>query len=281
MKFGIHLSTYTKSWAEDVFQYMPLTKELGYDGVEFPLMDPKSFDTTKAKNMLNEYELQCTCGTGLNPNRDISSLNIEAEENGIKHLKKCIDICNQLESDCLGGVLYAPWGQYMTREEGRANIEKSLENLNKIGEYAKEKGVVLALEMLNRYESYFINTVEDGKQYLKKINHPNIKLHFDTFHANIEERSLKEAITNGGKDIYHVHVCENNRGIPGTGNINWTQVRDALVDIKYDRWITAENFVMPNCEVGKDTFIWREIEESGKKVAQESIKFLKDLFTEL
>lgn len=278
MKFGIHLSTYTRSWAEDVFQYIPLTKELGYDGVEFPLMDPKSFDTDKAKNMLNEYQLQCTCGTGLNPSRDISSLDKEIETNGINHLKKCIDICNHLESDCLGGVLYAPWGQYMTREQGKANITKSLKNLNKIGEYAKQKGVVLALEMLNRYESYFINTVEDGIEYLKEINHPNIKLHFDTFHANIEEKSLKEAIINGGSDIYHVHVCENNRGIPGTGNINWIDVRDALVNINYDRWITAENFVMPNCEVGKDTFIWREIEKNGQYVAQESIKFLKELF---
>jgi len=278
MKFGIHLSTYTKTWAEDVFQYVSRSKQLGYDGVEFPLMDPDSFDVDKAKRLLKENQLECTCGTGLNPNRDISSLDKEIEENGINHLKKCIDICNTLESDCLGGVLFAPWGQFMTREEGKENIEMSLNNLHKLGEYAKDRGVVLALEMLNRYESYFLNTVEDGKAYLKRINHPNIKLHYDTFHANIEERSIKEAIVNGNNDIYHVHACENNRGVPGSGSINWNELKEALDTIDYDRWITLENFVMPNCEVGNDLYIWRSIDESGDKVAKEGIEFLRNLF---
>lgn len=278
MKYGIHLSTYTKKWSEDVFQYIPLTKQLGYDGVEFPLMDPDNFKVQSAKKLLSQYELSCTCGTGLNPNRDISSLDEEIMNNGICHLKKCIDICSELETDCLGGVLYAPWGQYMTRDKAKENIETSLENLSKIGDYAKEKGIVLALEMLNRYESYFINTVEDGKNYLKQINNNNIKLHFDTFHANIEEKSIKDAIIKGGSDIYHIHACENDRGVPGSGHIDWNSIKEALVEINYDRWITLENFVMPNCEVGENTFIWRPICESGHYVAKEGIKFLKALF---
>lgn len=278
MKYGIHLSTYTKKWSEDVFQYIPVTKELEYDGVEFPLMDPDNFDAARARKMLFEYDLSCTCGTGLNEMRDISSLDKEKMKNGIRHLKKCIDICSELETDCLGGVLYAPWGQYMTREKAKENIETSLKNLSKIGDYAKEKGVVLALEMLNRYESYFLNTIDDGKKYLKQINNNNIKLHFDTFHANIEERSIEDAIIEGGSDIYHVHVCENDRGVPGSGHIDWKAIKEALVQIDYNRWITIENFVMPNCEVGENTFIWREIQDSGHHAAEEGIKFLKAMF---
>lgn len=280
MKFGIHLSTYTKTWSEDVFQYIEPSKAYGYDGVEFPLMDPEYFDVKKAKKLLKDYDMQCTCGTGLNSNRDISSLDLVVQSKGVEHLRKCIDICSELETDCLGGVLYAPWGQYMTRHEGKERIESSLMNLAHIGDYAKKKGVVLALEILNRYETYFLNTVEEGKQYLKQINHPNIKLHFDTFHANIEEKSLKDALVNGDKDIYHIHFCENNRGIPGTGHINWQEVKEGLCHIGYDRWITLENFVMPNCEVGKDVFIWRSIDKSGNKVAKEGIKFMKHLMTE-
>jgi|LGVE01.1.fsa_nt_gb D-psicose/D-tagatose/L-ribulose 3-epimerase len=278
MKFGIHLSTYTKSWEEDVLNYIPISKEFGYDGVEFPLMDPDTFQVTKAKKLINEMDLECTCGTGMNLNRDISSLDPDIKNNGIKHLKQCIDLCNTLETDCLGGVLYAPWGQYKTRHEAAENIKTSLENLNLIGDYAKEKGVTLALEMINRYETYFINTVNDGKNYLKTINHPNVKLHFDTFHGNIEEKNMKNALIEGGDDIYHVHFCENDRGIPGTGNINWNDVKIGLEAINYNRWITLENFVMPNCEVGKDTFIWRKIEKDGLTVAKESIKFIKELF---
>lgn len=279
MKFGVHLSTFTKTWHEDYYPYFKDVKAFGYDGVEFPLMSPDDFDVLKAKTKLKEYGLLCTCGTGMNPHRDIASADKAINNNGVKHLKKCIDICHELESDCLGGVLYAPWGMCISRQEGRDNIQRSLENLSGIGDYAKEKGVYLALEMINRYESYFLNTVADGKDYLKRIDHNHIKLHLDTFHANIEEKSIKNALISGGNDIYHIHFCENDRGIVGTGSINWQQVREGLEAISYKRWITIENFVMGNCEVGKDVFIWRDIEDSGRVAAKEGITFMKTLFS--
>lgn len=281
MKFGIHLSTFTKEWSEDVLQYVPAVKEYGYDGVELPLMSPDEFDLTKVKKLLNQYKLQCTCGTGMNPNRDISSENIEIRQNGIEHLKKCIDICNELECDCLGGVLYAPWGQLKKRSEAKNDIKRSLEALCDMGEYAGKRGVVLAIEILNRYESYFVNTVSEGKEYLKQINNKNIKLHFDTFHSNIEEKNIYSAIVEGGKDIYHMHFCENNRGVPGSGNINWNEVKRGILDIGYDRWITLENFVMSECGVGKDVNIWRNIDKDGSTAACEGIKFMKNLFREV
>lgn len=281
MKFGIHLSTFTKEWSEDVLQYVPAVKEYGYDGVELPLMSPDEFDLERVKKLLNQYKLQCTCGTGMNPTRDISCENKEIRQNGIEHLKKCIDICNELESDCLGGVLYAPWGQFKMRSEAIDDIKRSLEALSDMGEYASKRGVVLAIEMLNRYESYFVNTVNEGKEYLKQINNNNVKLHFDTFHSNIEEKSMYGAIVEGGKDIYHIHFCENNRGVPGSGNIDWNEVKRGILDIGYDRWITLENFVMPECGVGRDVNIWRSIEKDGNTAACEGIKFMKKLFEEV
>lgn len=281
MKFGIHLSTFTKEWSEDVLQYVPAVKEYGYDGVELPLMSPDEFDLERVKKLLNQYKLQCTCGTGMNPTRDISCENKEIRQNGIEHLKKCIDICNELESDCLGGVLYAPWGQFKMRSEAMDDIKRSLEALSDMGEYASKRGVVLAIEMLNRYESYFVNTVNEGKEYLKQINNNNVKLHFDTFHSNIEEKSMYGAIVEGGKDIYHIHFCENNRGVPGSGNIDWNEVKRGILDIGYDRWITLENFVMPECGVGRDVNIWRSIEKDGNTAACEGIKFMKKLFEEV
>lgn len=280
MKYGIHLSTYTKTWNEDYFKYIKTSKELGYDGVELPLMDPDSFELEKAKSYLREYALLATCGTGLNPSKDISATDPIIRGKGISHLKKCIDICHELETDCLGGVLYSPWGQCFSREKAKNQINQSLNVLSEIGEYGKDKGVTLALEIINRYETYFINTVDDGLYYLKQINHPNIKLHFDTYHANIEEKNMKKALINGGKNIYHVHFSESDRGIPGTGQIEWQEVKEGLLAIQYNRWIIVENFVMPNCEVGNDTFTWRSIEKNGMTVAKESIKFIKHLMEE-
>lgn len=278
MKFGIHLSTLTNEWDQDVFGYIRKMKEYGYDGVEFPLMDPDDFRVDEAKKLLRDYSMECTCGTGMNLQRDISSEDKDINKNGINHLKRCLDICNELETDCLGGVLYAPWGTCMSRELGKDNIKRSIENLSRIGDYAKEKGVVLALEMINRYETYVINNVDDGLSFIDKIDNDNVKLHFDTFHANIEEKSVKNALIRGNKKIYHIHFCENDRGTPGTGLIDWKQVKEGLEAIKYDRWITLENFVVPNCQVGNDVFIWRNIEENGIVAAKEGIRFMKELF---
>jgi D-psicose/D-tagatose/L-ribulose 3-epimerase len=252
MKYGIHLSTFTKDWSEDVMQYISKVHDYGYDGVEFPLMSPLDFNTSKAKKLLRTYRLECTCGTGMNESRDISSKDKTIRENGINHLKSCINICNELESDCLGGVLYSPWGQCKMRSEAEDDIKRSLEALCEIGLYAEKNGVVLAMEILNRYESYFLNTVKQGKEYLKQIDSKNVKLHFDTFHSNIEEKNIYSAIKEGGQDIYHVHVSENDRGIPGTGSINWNSVKKGLREIKYNRWITLESFVASECSQGKD-----------------------------
>lgn len=278
MKFGVHLSTLTKSWDEDYYPYFQDIKNYGYDGVEFPLMHPENFDIKLAKEMLGRYELACTCGTGLDKTRDISSLDPIVNRRGIAHLKRCIDICNALETDVLGGVLYSPWGQCKPRRAASENIKRSLENLARLGDYAKEKGVYLALEMINRYESYFMNTVDIGMKYLKAIDHAHVKLHLDTFHANIEERSVREAIMTGRDAIYHMHFCENNRGIPGTGSINWEQVRAGIDAAGYDRWITLEAFVMANCQVGDDVYIWQNIHDNGHVVAKEGMQFMKTLF---
>ncbi|WP_066501171.1 sugar phosphate isomerase/epimerase family protein [Abyssisolibacter fermentans] len=278
MKFGIHLSAFTKRWDEDLIQYIKPVKEMGFDGIEYPLMDPDSIDTSKIKKALKENDLLCTCGTGLNKDRNIGSKDKDIMNAGILHLKKCINICSELESDCLGGVLYAPWGEITMRKNAGDNIKRSLENLLIIGEYAKKKGVVLALEAINRYESYFLNNMSEGKSYLRKINHPNIKLHFDTFHANIEEINMKDAILTADNDLYHVHICENDRGIPGTGQINWNEVKEGLESINYNRWITIENFVLADCEVGKDLYIWSNKAENTMVAAEEGIKFMKGLF---
>lgn len=277
MNIGIHLSTFTRRWNEDVFQYVSVAKEIGYDGVEFPLVDPFAFDYTYAKKLLAENNLKCTCGTGLNPIADISSVNEEKRLMGIEHLKKAIDICNHLESDTLGGVLYAPWGLKKSRAEAKEDILRSIDTLKDIDEYAQEKGVTLALEILNRYESYFINTVSEGLSLLKKIAGKNIKLHFDTFHAHIEEENMYEAILKGGDNIQHIHFCENTRGVPGTGQIDWSNVKKALKEINYDKWIMIENFVMSDCEVGNDVAIWHNRELNGFTAAYKAYQFTNNL----
>lgn len=276
MKLGIHLSSYTEIWEDTGLDYIAHAAQAGYDGVELPLMFPDSYDTQRAKSLLRQYGLQCSCGTGANPDDDPSSPDPEKRARGLHRLKKCIEICDYLESDGLGGVLYAPWMQLKNRRLAAENYKWAAETLHEAGEYAGKHGVTLSLELLNRYESYFINTVEDGKHFLEMVDQENIKLHYDTFHSYIEESAPVQAIRDAGSLIGHVHLCDNNRAAPGSGNVDWSGTLNALKDIGYSRWITVENFILPDCEIGDAVCIWSGNRDRYKN-AEDACKFIRSL----
>lgn len=281
MKLGIHLSTFTKSWSEDITPYIKRAKEIGYDGVEIPLMEIENINVNKIRGELEKYSMESVCGTGLTLNADISSEDVVIQKAGIAHLKKCIDICHLLGNKQLGGVLYAPWGIKISRAKAKNNMRNSVEALKIAADYADKKGVTLCLELLNRYESYFMNTVEEGMEIIDMIGRDNVGLLFDTFHAHIEEKNIYEALKLGGNKIKYIHFCENTRGIPLTGQVNWKDVCLGLKEIKYDGWITLENFVNCDCEVGIGTSIWRQVEKDSDYAALYGYKNILNILREV
>lgn len=277
MKLGIHLSTFTPAWEDDVLPFVKTAADIGYRAVEFPLMFPDQFDYKMAGKLLRQYGLSCTCGTGMNMAEDVSSTDREIRNAGINRLKRCVEIASYLESDCLGGVLYAPWGQRMPRTAAADRYQASMESLCEVAEFAAGQGVTLSLELLNRYESFFINNIEEGLAFIKKTGKDNIKLYFDTFHAHIEECSMTKAIELGGSGIWHVHLCDNNRGAPGSGAIDFELVLDALGRIGYDRFLMVENFVIPDSPAGKETCIWTKRWKSPEEDAAEAFEYIDRL----
>jgi len=277
-KIGIHLSSYTPSWDDNVIPFIGISADIGYEAVEFPLMSPDTFDYQSAAAELKRYGLSCTCGTSVNPLEDPSSTDEEVREAGIARLKKCVDICSYLEADCLGGVLYAPWGQHLHRADTHENKKHAISSIQRVSEYAKEKGIMLSLEILNRYESYFMNTMEEGIAFIHQVNRENVKLHFDTFHAHIEEKSIRTAIMQGKGYIGHVHLCDNNRAAPGSGAIDFMAVKDSLERIGYDRYLMVENFVIPDSDAGKEVCIWRRSAVSSLENARQAFEYVSRCF---
>lgn len=280
MKFGIHLSTLVHSWGDDIFAPMERLKEIGFDGVEFPLMDPEHFSVEKAQAELKRLKLQATCGTGLLPHADISSAEPVIVQAGVNRLTKCIEIAHELESDCLGGVLYAPWGATHPRRETLDGKKRSQETLLRLAETAKSYGVNLALEMINRYETSYLNHTEDAIEWMNAIHHPSVGIHYDTFHAHIEEADQEEAILRLGENLFHVHFCENHRGIPGTGQVDFSKVVRALRRIGYDRWLTLENFALADCEIGNDCAIWTSKTADPYEAAKQGLAYAKRCWEE-
>ncbi len=275
---GIHLSTLcTDSWTEPLAQHIKKAGEIGYDGVEFPLMNPKNFPIKEYQSILEECGLKCTCGTGLNPTTDIGSPEQSIREAGIAHLKRCIDISAQLGSPILGGVILSAWG-YCSNETKSTEWQKRVaDSLTSVLDHAKNNDVRLACELLNRYEGSFINNVSDALHFDKFVNHESLGYHYDSFHAHIEERNHKNSIIQLQENLYHFHVCGSDRGIPQNDSIDWDLVVDGLKVINYDQWLVVEMFSQGGSDLGRDVNIWGKSPLSTVEVAQKAYEFTREL----
>ena len=139
----------------------------------------------------------------------------------------------------------------------------------------------MCIEPLNRFETYFLNTLQDASQLVHDIGVSNVRIHFDTFHANIEERQPAAALRMVAKDLGHVHISENDRGIPGSGHVDWRGILSVLQEIGYDGWLTIESFAEPEPELASAASIWRDLAPSGDELAHQGLAFIKRLSKEL
>ncbi len=283
MKYGIHLFTYVSRIDESALEVLPRLKEMGYDGCEIPLVAGQLdlIDTMKIRDALKKLEMECVTGTGIPDEMSTVSDDPEIRARGIDHVKYCIDLAAGIDAPLLAGALYAPFGIHHKTKRNEAQWEHSVRSLREMARYAALKGVTLGLEPLNRYEHFFINTAEEALLLIKDINEPNVKLHIDTYHMNIEEKDLYRSITQAGDSICHVHCSENDRGIPGTGHIDWDGVFRGLLNIDYQGWLVIESFFEPIPEISDFTPIWRKLAPDADTLAERGLEFIKRRISEL
>ncbi len=275
MRYAAHSLMWTAEFTEKDLHLFDKLKGMGFDGIEIHTNRPETLPKKKIKEKMSETGMKCTFTATLDKEHNIISPDKEKRKAGIEFLKERIEIASQLGSDVLGGVIYAAWGEFTGKVRTNEEWSYSKESLLEAAQYAQEKGVVLALEPVNRYETYFLNTTEDTRKLVEEINHPNVRIHLDTYHLNIEEESFYEAIKTAGEYLYHLHLCENNRGIPGTGHVAWSDVFKALKEVKYDRWAVVESFVPAIEEIARMTAIWRKVAPSADAIAEEGLKFFQ------
>ena len=182
-----------------------------------------------------------------------------------------------LGSPILAGVTYAPWAVFPEDDLSRRR-EHCVQSLKKAAGKAEELGIVICMEVLNRFEGYLINTVDQALGIIQEVGSPNLKIQLDTFHLNIEADSFGESIRKAGQELGHFHCVANNRKPPGSGHIPWHEVRDALRDISYQGYLVAETFVNPQGEVGRGLFIWRDLAEDLDQAARQAADFINETF---
>ena len=274
-KIGIHLSYWQKSWSDPLQPTFFKAKEAGFDVGELPLLFPLTMDFPLLRAALDDAGLLASCGTGLGPATDITSLSRSTRDEGMEHLRACLEGAAILGSPLLGGLTYAPWGVFAEENRGK-HKELCVESLKKAGDIAGKLGVRLCLEVVNRFEGYLINTVEQGLELLNDVGHPAVFLHLDTFHMNIEEEDIPGAIRLAGDRLGHFHAVSNTRKAPGSGHLPWPSIREALEAIQYSGYIVAETFVNPAGEVGRGMFIWHTLADDLAANARETARFLRE-----
>lgn len=277
MKLGLNVFLWSGQTDETLFPVLEKIKGWGYDGAEFPFFHTNEDAYKKVRAKLAELGLEATGCTVCTPEANLISDDAGVRAAGIQHIKDMLRMCNALGAEVLCGPLAPPLGQLVGRGRTRDEWKRAVAGLREIGPYAQEMGVTIAMEAINRFETYFINTAADLRALIAEVDHPSIRLMFDTFHANIEEKSIYEAVKSCGEYLAHVHISENDRGVPGSGHIAWDEVRRGLQEIGYDRWMTIESFGQAVPEIAAAAAIWRPIFADNDEVASKGIAFMRSL----
>jgi D-psicose/D-tagatose/L-ribulose 3-epimerase len=282
VRYGINLMAWSGRIGAAELALLPGIAALGYDGVELPVLAPDAVDPAAVRFALAEAGLACSASGALPRG---ASLLVPAErERGVAWIERTAEVAAACGARVLCGPLYHPVGALPGRPPTAEEWESCVVGLRAAGERAAARGVVLAIEPLNRFETHFLNTIDDACRLLDAVDHPGVGLHLDTFHQNIEEKDLRAAIRRAGHRVLHVHVSENDRGTVGSGHVPWDDARDALRAIGYldgtsqtPGWITAETFSGAVPEIAAATAIWRPIVPDPWAYARDSLAFTKRL----
>lgn len=281
MKFGVNAWVWVSPLtAKELKTLAPKVKMMGFDILEIPIEGINDLNYKTGAKILSDNGLQPTVCAAMGPDRDLIHSDKAIQKNGMDYIRHCIDACRTLGATNLVGPIYSSVGRVwqQTPDERTKDVDLLVKNLKTLAKHAGDNGIVLGIEPLNRFETSFINTHQQVIEVIDRVNHPGCKVMLDTFHMNIEEKSLGAAIRATGKSrLAHVHACENDRGAPGSGNVTWNEVAQALRDIGYNGPVVIESFTDKVKSIARAAAIWRSFERSQDTLAENGLDFLKKL----
>lgn len=277
MRFGINTFLFTSPFTNASTKLFKTFKKWGFHTVEIPIEDPAHIDPAFVKAELDKAGLVCgsVCAC-LGPDRDLRGTP-EQQKTSMEYLKACIDHAVALGCPRVVGPVYSSVGraEAVPPAEYKKQWKTVVKNLKELCAYAHKRGVEICMEPLNRFETDFINTVDQALRMIKDVGSPALKIHYDTFHMNIEEKCQPTAIRKVGKLLGHFHACGCDRGTPGNDHIDWDGIADALKKVKYNGDVVIESFTQDVKVIARAAAIWRKIEPSREDIAVKGLKFLK------
>jgi D-psicose/D-tagatose/L-ribulose 3-epimerase len=276
MKIGMNLLLWATHVTEKHYPHLEKIKSTGFDGVEVPIFEGDDAHYRKLRTKLDELQLKTSTVAVATPEASAISPDPAIRKAARERLQKIVRQSAILGADVLCGPFHQALGVFSGSGPTEEEFKHAAEVHRAVAEEAQREGVVLAIESLNRFECYFLNTMAATAAYVRRVDHPNFKALFDTFHANIEEENLPKAFSENAAEIAHVHVSNNDRGVPGRGHIDFRSVFRAIKSSGYDGWLTIEAFGRALPELVEPTRVWRDFFKRPDDVVTEGYEFIRE-----
>lgn len=274
MKYGMNLLLWSGELNDGLIPTLKMLKNLGYDGVELPVFNTE-LDYKKWGKILDDIGLERTAVTIRGVDDNPISPDAKVRKAGVESTMRALDACAAVGATTLVGPYHSALGHFSGAGPTEDEWKWGVESMRAVAEHAGKVDVMLGVECLNRFETYLLCTHADSARFCREVAHPNCRMMYDTFHSNIEEKCISQAIHACADMLCHVHISENDRSTPGKGNVRWEENFDALSEIDYDGWLTVEAFGLALPEIAAATKIWRKMFVSEQQLAIDSLAFMK------
>lgn len=287
MKYGIYYAYWETEWEADYTRYIEKAAELGFDILEIgakPLPEYSDTQIMELRRCAEANGITLTAGYGPSYDHNMGSADPAIRANAAEWFQRLFHVMAELNIPLIGGALYSYWPVDFSKPVSKEDDwKRSVEGTQVLSSLAKPYRIQLCMEVLNRFENHILNTADEGIRFVQEVDRENVKVMLDTFHMNIEETSISDAIRSVGSLLGHFHTGECNRMVPGQGRMPWREIGEALRDIRYDGFIVMEPFVRRGGLVGQDIHIWHDIkpgltEAQLDKDARAALQFERYMF---
>ncbi|HEV7348822.1 sugar phosphate isomerase/epimerase family protein [Telluribacter sp.] len=258
---------------ESLFPTLELIKEIGFEGVEVPIFNPNPDAWHSWRKKLDELGLHREADTFCGADVNLISPDAAVRAHALEYLKRCVDCAVVLGAGRLMGPYHSALGVFTGSSATADEWKCGVEGIQILADYAQQQEIVLGMEYLNRFEMYLTSSSDELARFVDEVDHPNCRIMFDTFHANIEEKNIGDAIRKLGDRIEFIQLSENDRSTPGKGNVDWAGVFRAIQDINYDGWLSIEAF-SPKLPAAN---IWRQMFDSEEQLMRDGLAFIKSM----
>jgi D-psicose/D-tagatose/L-ribulose 3-epimerase len=274
VKLGMHASLWAASWTREAAELaVPEAAAHGLEVIEFPLLVPEEIDAPHSRKLFEKHGIEPTASLCL-PEDGMAQKDPEKAE---AFLIKALDKAKEVGTGFLGGVTYSALGFRSGKPPSKGEYENMAKALKPAARHARKLGITLGIEPCNRYETHLLNTSTQALAFLEMLDEPNVTIHLDTYHMNIEEKGIGGGLRNAGKNCRYVHLSESDRGVPGTGTVGWDEIFRTLADIKFEGRLVVESFVTLPPEIAAALSVWRPVAKDRHEVLAKGVPFLQGL----